>query len=221
MRVARFRMDGMSADYSDRLKSWVRNAWPRGPRYFSWSIASPSEPVAIELLLCLMAFTTCSVVKPDKVWSIGRSHKSWRFTRRAAGPEVWGTIVVNCLQKEVAILPSFVTCLLLKVIGQRRGITIVVALNLWCDVYILCRRHQRRRGGAAGVGRRLPGLRRWPPLRRDRRGPGAAATTMACEYCITVVSAALSLNMGHGKVYNGSIVCSSSVNFFIARSWLF
>ena len=41
---------------------------------------------------------------------------------RAAGSEVWGTIVVNCLQKEVAILSSLVTCLLLKVLGWLRGI---------------------------------------------------------------------------------------------------
>ena len=61
MRVTRFQIEGISADYSDNLKRWVRNAWPRGPRCFRWSIVSPSEPEAIELLLWLMAFTTCSV----------------------------------------------------------------------------------------------------------------------------------------------------------------
>ena len=76
MRVARFQMDGISADCSNKLKKWVRNAWPRGPKCFRWSIVSPSGPAVIELLLCLMAFTTCSVVKAEKEWSIGWSRKS-------------------------------------------------------------------------------------------------------------------------------------------------
>ena len=38
-------------------------------------------------------------------------------TQRAAGSEVCGTVAVNCLQEEVAILSSLVNCMLLKVIG--------------------------------------------------------------------------------------------------------
>ena len=57
MRVASFQIEGISADCNDKFKRLVRNAWPWEPRYFRWSIVSPSGLAAIELLLCLMAFT--------------------------------------------------------------------------------------------------------------------------------------------------------------------
>ena len=45
----------------------------------------------------------------------------WVVAQKMAS-EVWGIIVVNCLQKKVAVLSSLVTCLLLKVIGWLGGL---------------------------------------------------------------------------------------------------
>jgi len=112
-----FQMDGMLADCNGKLKSLMRYSSPSGPKCFRWSIVRLSRPVAMDLLESLIAFPTWFAVKRHIFWSRGQSRRSWRFTRRASGSEVCGTIVVNCLQKALAIFCWSDISSLLKMIG--------------------------------------------------------------------------------------------------------
>ena len=66
--IASFQMAGMSELDRERLKRWVRNKMPWGPKFLRWSIFILSGPSADELLDAAMAFWTASGVRGWKEW---------------------------------------------------------------------------------------------------------------------------------------------------------
>ena len=103
----------------------------------------PSGPAARELPPCRMAWVTRWGVNGEAVVTRGRSEMMRRLTRRVFESDEWGMMLVNCLQKAVAISLFLVRMRELKVMGWLGGgMTLLVDRDLmmrWsCDVLYLC-----------------------------------------------------------------------------------
>ena len=78
---------------------------------------------AMELLLSCMASVTCVEVKMSVLWSSGCCLRICLSVRLVCGLGMCGTVLVNCLQKCVAIVCGLVCVWLLKLMGW---------LGSWC-----------------------------------------------------------------------------------------
>ena len=134
MMRAFFQMSGICALAIEILKILVRYEMPWGPRCLRWRMVSPSGPVAVEFLHCLIVAAVLSSEKGARAGSNLCSCLTWRRVRRRIGSLEWVLTLVNCLVNCLAIAEGLEYVLLvplwfLKEMGWFGGILILLPVR--------------------------------------------------------------------------------------------